>query len=315
MRVGVVLGGGGLTGGAFHNGVLAAWADAGWDARDAAVWLGTSAGSITATALAAGMPPLDMLRRWTKEPLSPQGQAVLNRVDRDAATAAAAPTARALRPASPKLLGAMARRPSRLHPGRLVAAALPAGRESTAGIAHGMGQMCAGSWPSERLRIAAVRLDDGATVLFGAPGAPTAPVGQAVAASCAIPGYFAPVEIDGRRYVDGGTVSACNAAEVLHEQLDAVIISAPMAIHASARPALDAPWRRLLRRQVDREAAHLRAAGAAVFLFAPDAAVAGVMGPNPMAPGRERAVAAAAYRMAAARIAEHAGMAAVLARR
>ena len=33
---------------------------------------------------------------------------------------------------------------------------------------------------------------------------------DAVAASCAIPGFYRPVEIGGRRYVDGGLYSASN---------------------------------------------------------------------------------------------------------
>ena len=33
---------------------------------------------------------------------------------------------------------------------------------------------------------------------------------DAVAASCAIPGFYHPVEIDGRRYVDGGMRSTSN---------------------------------------------------------------------------------------------------------
>jgi NTE family protein len=55
-----VLGAGGLTGTAFHAGVLTALAeDAGWDARDAEVIVGTSAGSIGAALMRAGFPPRD----------------------------------------------------------------------------------------------------------------------------------------------------------------------------------------------------------------------------------------------------------------
>src|SRR6185437_6553853 len=42
-----------------------------------------------------------------------------------------------------------------------------------------------------RLLVAAVELDSGRRVIFGAPDAPSASVSQAVMASCAIPGFFA----------------------------------------------------------------------------------------------------------------------------
>ena len=56
-RIGLVLGAGGVAGGAFHAGVLAALEEAtGWDPRTAAVVVGTSAGSITGATLRAGLP-------------------------------------------------------------------------------------------------------------------------------------------------------------------------------------------------------------------------------------------------------------------
>lgn len=302
MRIGLVLGGGGLTGGAFHAGVAGALASAGgWDARTADVLLGTSAGSITATSLAAGMPPADLAARQLGEPLTPTGTAILARISPGARDFAAREAA-SRTPASPDLLRAMARNPLDVHPGKVAAAALPEGRVSTAPIARSMTELCDGTWPSPQLRITAFRLADGETVVFGRPGTPPPPVGAAVAASCAIPGYFAPVTVGEDRYVDGGTTSACNADAVLHEGLDAVIVSAPMAIHAGATLSPDVPWRRVMRRQVDREITRLRAAGIRVFLFAPTKAEVAAMGPNPMAPGREAAVTRAALESASARI-------------
>ncbi len=60
-RVGLVLGAGGVTGGAFHAGVLSALAEVmGWDARTAEIVVGTSAGSVTGAVLRAGLPPTDL---------------------------------------------------------------------------------------------------------------------------------------------------------------------------------------------------------------------------------------------------------------
>jgi NTE family protein len=50
---------------------------------------------------------------------------------------------------------------------------------------------------------------------------------EAVAASCAIPGFFKPVSINGRRYVDGGLQSLCNLDLLEASDLDVVTASVP----------------------------------------------------------------------------------------
>ena len=61
-----------------------------------------------------------------------------------------------------------------------------------------------------RLRLVAVDRGSGRRVVFGDDGAPEASVADAVAASCAVPGLFAPVAIGDREYVDGGVWSPTN---------------------------------------------------------------------------------------------------------
>src|SRR4051812_24821483 len=64
--IGLVLGAGGVVGGAYHAGALAALAEAaGWDARGAEVIAGTSAGSIAGAALRAGLSGADQFARAT----------------------------------------------------------------------------------------------------------------------------------------------------------------------------------------------------------------------------------------------------------
>ena len=65
--------------------------------------------------------------------------------------------------------------------------------------------------PREGVWVVAMDYDSGRRVAFGREGAPPARLDEAVTASCAIPGWYAPVLIDGRRYVDGGTLSATSA--------------------------------------------------------------------------------------------------------
>ena len=56
---------------------------------------------------------------------------------------------------------------------------------------------------SDPLTVTAVDLDTGELVLFGA-GATNAPLIDVLCASCALPLYYPPVELNGRRYGDGG---------------------------------------------------------------------------------------------------------------
>jgi NTE family protein len=64
-------------------------------------------------------------------------------------------------------------------------------------------------WPDGGLLIAAVDADTGELVaLDRAAGVPLL---CAVAASCAMPGAYPPITVNGRRYIDGGLASATNA--------------------------------------------------------------------------------------------------------
>jgi NTE family protein len=72
--IGLVLGGGGVVGQAYHAGVLAALEhDLGWDPRTADVVVGTSAGSITGTLLRGGVPASELAAWAVKAPLSAEG--------------------------------------------------------------------------------------------------------------------------------------------------------------------------------------------------------------------------------------------------
>ena len=86
---------------------------------------------------------------------------------------------------------------------------MPEGRISTDTIVEGVGAFAPPTWPERTLWVCAVRERDGRLVVFGRDATP--PLPHAVAASCAIPGYFQPVTVDGERYVDGGAHSPTNA--------------------------------------------------------------------------------------------------------
>jgi NTE family protein len=121
-------------------------------------------------------------------------------------------------------------------------------------------------------------------------------VADAVAASCAIPGFFAPVVIDGEAHLDGGVHSPTNADVLRDEPLDLVIVSSPMS-RRGRRPRLspDQPMRVWAGALVDAEARRLRRRGMEVVAFQPDDDVLATMGLNAMDPSRRGAIARAAY--------------------
>src|SRR5690348_5441251 len=214
-RVGLVLGAGGVVGHAFHAGVLAALAEeTGWDPRDAEVVVGTSAGSVVGALLRAGASAPDLLARATGRPLSRDGRRLVAKSETAPTPLGPIPSRPDRRfpsfSSSPRALTRAALRPWSSRPGALAAAFLPAGRIPTELVAAGLRPLF-DTWPTDALWINAVALDTSRRVVFGRDPKHQATVADAVAASCAIPSFFAPVVIDGERYVDGGVHSPTNA--------------------------------------------------------------------------------------------------------
>lgn len=286
-RIGLVLGAGGVVGAAFHDGVLAALRDAtGWDPREADVIVGTSAGSHVGARLRAGRAPGRAARRGA--PTVPTDRTV----------------EAALRPASPGALVRGLVGPGRARLTATFAALLPAGRVSLAAMIDEINALHPDGWPDRPLWLPAVRLRDGRRVVFGRDEAAASDVGHAVAASCAIPGWFSPVNIAGDRYVDGGAHSTTNLDVLAGEGLDLVVVSAPMGVARGAHSATAALQARgFMRWRLANEARAVRRGGARVVAFSPTAQDLEVMGWNAMAQGRRGAVIERAYASASRRLA------------
>lgn len=238
ITIGLVLSAGGPVGDPWHAGVLAALAEAtGWDARRADLVVGTSAGAISAVGLRAGLSATD---RWLdhlgREP-SPEGRAVLDRL-RTPWSEESAP--RRLRPQDPVLTLRSLWPPWRPRPVEALTGLVPAGTRRADALAVRMRELHPEPWPAEPTWITAVRLGDGRRVVFGRDDVP-ADVGAAVQASAAIPGVYAPVEIGGHRYVDGGVHSATNADLCAPLAFDLVVVSSVMTLPA---PGLSTPLSR-----------------------------------------------------------------------
>jgi len=291
-KIGVVLGAGGLTGDAFHRGVLRALRERGYDARSADLIVGTSAGS--------------MVGAFLRKP--------------DAVTPARLRTNTATvhgdrigwAPELSPFLAAL-RRPWKARMSILASSLLPTGRHSTEFIAAGARLHHGKEWPKEALWIVAVRRRDGKRVVFGREGSPHTDVAHAVAASCAIPGFFHPVEIDGEAYVDGGAHSPTNADLLRGQDFDVVIVSSPMSVDPRrGRPTLDLPLRLFWHRALRREARALRRRSAHVLTFDSGGELLQVMGINPLHGGRVDEVEKASYEHALAVLDAHPDVLAVL---
>lgn len=292
MSTALVLGAGGLTGGAFHVGVLQGLLDGGWDAADADLIVGTSAGSSTGATLRAGIPVTDHWADQTGGTVSAATEArrrdLPPRLD---FSAPARPNSRV--PLDPVLGGRAFLRRGYPVLGLLAGGLLPRGRMDTLRIAARLDGIHEGRpWPEDPLWICAVRVRDGRRRVFGREPS-EATVGRAAAASSAVPGLLAPVELDGAEHVDGAVHSPTNVDLLAGLGFDRVIVSSPMSGTADWRQAARAYHTRMLRREV----AAVRRSGTEVVLLEPDTDVLAVMGEDAMRPGAEREVAEAARQL------------------
>ena len=297
--VGLVLGAGGVVGQAYQAGVLSALQrETSWDPRQATIIVGTSAGSITGAALRVGVPATDLAASLYGVPTSRRGGAILRRIlPADTEPLPTPSVGSLLRPwnlPSVALITRVVRRPLAFRPDVAAMTLLPRGRIDISERARGLDEHMGSRWP-EGLRICTVRRSDGARVVFGRAGAPPARLAAAVLASCAIPGYFQPVDIGGTEYVDGGVYSATNADVLRSEGLEvAVVISSMSAAHGSANGA-DGWLRRTVHRRMEREIARLQEAGTLVISLEPGAESRRAMGLRAMAEDRAPEVIEAAY--------------------
>jgi NTE family protein len=298
MRVGLVLGAGGVIGGSWLMGALEALeAETGWRASDADIIVGTSAGAVIGALAAAGIQSEYIAAYAAGHTLDDVADAEVRALSVAAARASAGEYRLewALPPIGPgswRLAAATLLAPHRHSPTALLAAWLPRGFISTAPIRRVVESYIPGDWP-DKTRFWAVAADyaNGRRVAFGSDGAPPAAVGEAVSASCAIPGFYHPVRVAGRRYVDGAICSVSNLDLLRDEGLDLVICLSPMSSLAQATggsPAdrMAAIMRAAAGRRLGHEARKLREGGTRVLLLQPNERDVGLMGFNLMSGAR-----------------------------
>lgn len=281
MRVGLVLGAGGIQGGAWLTGGLHALAtETGWDPMEAKRIVGTSAGSMIGAIVSAGTPVWWMVAHSAGETipgvLDARGRPA-SEADRSAGAifrpARACPP---LGPGSWPLALRTLRSPRRYPPAAVLAGWAPRGFISTEPlkdiVRRAVGER--GWSPHDGMRVVACDYATGRRTVFGRPGSPHADLADAVAASCAIPGFYMPVEIGGRRYVDGGMYSTSNLDVLRDAHMDLVICLNPTSSLHPTRAWNPLEWaagavRGHSGRRLGSEAKKMRARGTEVVLIQP----------------------------------------------
>ena len=224
QRRALVLGGGGITGIAWEIGVLAGLAEAGTDLSGADLVVGTSAGSVVGAQLTSGAgleamygrqlepPTAEKVARMTRSNLARYGWAMIVSRGRDVEFR--------------RRVGALALAAEK-------AGLTPPEQERLDVIGA---RLAGAGWPQRDLRITAVDAGTGDFRVFDRDAG--VPLLHAVAASCAVPGVYPPVTIDGRRYVDGGMRSAANAD--LAQGYDRLVVLAPIPRGVGPMASVDA---------------------------------------------------------------------------
>jgi NTE family protein len=246
----LVLGGGGVAGIAWMNGVLAGLAEGGADVTDADLLIGTSAGSNVAVQAASGLALSELYRRQADPTLQnreliPEGVSVEKLMETFAEIFGGNEDPAKVR----KGVGALA-----LSTETVSEAERRAIIESRLPI-H--------SWPDRKLILTVVEAETGEPRVFDR--ASGVDLVDAVAASSAVPGVWPPVTIGGTRYIDGGVRTSANAD--LAAGSARILVIAP----------LPDPW-------LEQDVANLISGGSRVGVITPDEASLAAFGTNPLDP-------------------------------
>ena len=249
-----MLGGGGVTGIAWEIGVLAGLAAAGADLSDADLVIGTSAGSVVGVDVRSGATLADLYAVQARPP----GESEIY------ARMSAGVMARYVRAmvfsTKPEL--------ARARVGKMALLARTETEEARRRVIES--RLPVFDWPAGHLRITAVEAETGRFAVFDA--ASGVRLLDAVGASCAVPGIWPPVTIEGRRYIDGGMRSAANAD--LASGCERVVVIAPLAQGFGRMESLA------------RQTARLAREGSEVTVITPSKAARTAIGRNVLDPAR-----------------------------
>jgi NTE family protein len=300
MKTGLVLGGGGVVGMAYHAGVLHALEqEAGFVANSADLIVGTSAGSVVGAYLRSDWTTEDFwLLAHGTHPLMPAiggGDPVA--AQRQIMTPAFRSPIEFARRAvgSAYIAGRSVVRVPMPIPGAL-AHLFPGGLFTMTEGKRRFVEELPAEWPDRDLHLVAIDINTGRRVVLGRRGAPEIDLPHAVMASSAIPGVYKPVRCGRMTLVDGGAHSPTNLDLATKAGCQVIIGVAPMAFEPSGAPSrLNQLIRRWPTRVLAAETAAARARGVEVVLLRPSAAEVQLHGVNMMRSEGLDLVAKAAY--------------------
>jgi NTE family protein len=267
LRRGLVLGGGGITGIAWETGLLFGLQELGVDVTTADAVVGTSAGSVVGAQITTGITLEDLFNYQ----ISPPKPAPLASISPLVLLGFARAMVRARGD-----LEAFGRNVGQWSVRRAEAGKLPSVEERFDAIRE---RLPIQEWgPGRRLQVTAVDAGTGALKVFD--GSDGVSLVEAVAASCAVPGVYPPVPIEGVQYIDGGARSGSNAD--LLSDCDRILGFTP----------------------VDRSVGPMRTAGELLgsvphLVVSPDTASVAAIGKNVLDPARRAASARAGWAQAA----------------
>jgi len=254
----------------------------GWDANDAEVIIGTSAGAFATALVRSESLHLDSLVRPGDD-----RQDVADRIRRHVFTRAPGVG-----------VGKWMRYgigPGLKRPGVTLFMGSPA-RYSAAGlnewVTSQIGPDAAKGWPEPPTAIVAYDLKTHQRTVFGTVNAPEVPLAEAVAASSAIPIMFRPYPLADTLYVDGGVASGTHADLVLglDRPLDLVLVIAPLAAEVQRKRAMfhEKLFDRVGQQSLQEEIRLIKDAWphCDVVVLSPSPSVQNAMRPNPMDPTR-----------------------------
>ncbi len=238
-RSALVLGGGGFTGGVYEIGALRALdlLSVNRTVNEFDVYVGTSAGSFVAAAVANGVTPEEMMRVLVQQTPTPYPDARLGSL---------------LKPNYAEFLSRTLLAPWRLV--RLVrslvsdlgqvsavdlvvglAEALPSGLYSSEGVERYVRRILSGPdrvddfrLLANELYIAATDLDTCERIVFGAEGWDDVPISTAVGASTALPMIYRPAKVRDRELIDGGVLSTTNIDIAVEAGAKFVVVVNPL---------------------------------------------------------------------------------------
>jgi NTE family protein len=249
----LVLGGGGIAGIAWETGLLFGLAEREVDLLTADAILGTSAGSAVAAQITSGVPLAELHDRHA----FPTGDSIEIPVEFDLEKMVADWTGllSASEPGA-ELRAAIGR--------YALAAPTPPERRRREVIEARLPEH---KWPDRDVRIVAVDAGTGEERVF--TSADGVDLVDAVAASCAVPGIWPPVSIEGRRYVDGGVRSSTSVDLV--SDFTVVLVFAPVEDLSVVDPEIDKAAKKVLKRK-------------RTLVIRPDQAAMAAFGANPLDP-------------------------------